>query len=231
MIQEGNTSYCPAPYNLDEIYRTSIIGLKEISLVAQYTYITRHGNDKVPDEILPYFKENFPDIAKKESHDKVLRIPTVWLVCYTDNMDNLGVIENFLAEKDYKYFSDEHIEYESLCKIPFDGRYTTSAYEAATFPKYLEQITQIGLNLLENSDHGRSLDDFIKLELRKFANKTEPDQLELDLRQKLIKNSLYYFESIEKNDNERQEFWINFKRVYDRYSWPHFLFNICGITA
>lgn len=230
MLQHKNLLSFPKPYNLDKIYRNSIIGLKKISLVARYTYIARHSNNKVPDQILPYFKGNFPDIAKEESHDKVLRIPTVWLVCYSDNKDNFGVIENFLSEKNYKYFPVKGIEYKSLSNIPF-GHYTTSANEAATFPKYLEQITQIGLNLLENSDHGKFLSDFIKLEFRKFTNNTEPNQLESDLRQKLIKDSLYYYENIEKIANERQEFWINFRKVYDRYSWPHFLFNICGINA
>lgn len=163
MCQDGNLSYYPKSYNLDEIYRTSIIGLKQFSLIAKHTYITRHQRDKLPDQILPYFKDKFPEIAKEESHDKILRIPTVWFVCYAESYENIRAIEQFLSENDYKYFSDSHIEYESLLHIPLDGHYTTSTYEAITFPKFLHQITQIGLNLLENSDHGRFLHSFIKL--------------------------------------------------------------------
>lgn len=231
IIQHGNLIDHPRSYNLDEIYRASIIELKQASLTAKYTYITRHGNDKIPEDILSDFKNKFPEIAQEESPDKILRIPTVWFTCYSESNNDILIIEKFLSEKDIKYFSESHNEYESLLQIPADGNYTVSIYEAINFPKFLHQVTQIGLNLLENADKGKFLTGYNQLEYRRSANDGELDRLESDLRQRLIKESSYYMENIEANDNERQNFWINFQRVHGQFSWPHFLFNICGIYA
>jgi hypothetical protein len=51
-----------------------------------------------------------------------------------------------------------------------------------------------------------------------------------NLKGELRGRSSYYREHVEVIASELDEFCSNFGRVhFGAYSWPHFLFNICGV--
>jgi len=227
-IERGSQVGVPRSHDLNALFHESILALKNASTLAKYTYITRHTNDDVPIDILNQFKSVFPSIASRESNKNKLRIPTVWFTCYSDNLDDLTKIAKYLSSKDFKYFPTDQNAYEDMTGIPPDNAYTINSYESSNFPKFLHQVTQIGLNLLENVDKGGFLTTFKYLELRTISDETELSRLERELKKTLKEESKYYSNKIESNENEKRTFWTHFRIVHGKRSWPHFLFNICG---
>jgi hypothetical protein len=56
----GDKVKIPNGYDLDQIFRIQILDLSDLSTATRFTYITRHTNDKIPDNILEEFKARFP---------------------------------------------------------------------------------------------------------------------------------------------------------------------------
>lgn len=210
-----------------------ILELSEINLLTKYTYITRHTNDTIPEEILCEFKNKFPNIVNLQRKGNVLGIPTVWFTCYAEKEEEVYSIIASLNKKGINYFTNGPTQYNSLEQIPPDQNYTTSALEAKTFPKFLHQVSQIGINILKDHESVDFLTAYKPLEWRQHADKTYLSNLQNELETKLSQKSSFYCEQIKKNGLEKAEFWENFQKAYIKegaiFSWPHFLFNICGI--
>ena len=63
ILNAGGKVKIPNGYNLDQTFRIQILDLGDLSTAARFTYIPRHTNDGIPDDILEEFKARFPDIA------------------------------------------------------------------------------------------------------------------------------------------------------------------------
>lgn len=224
----------PPNYNIVELKRKLILELAEISHIPLYCYITRHDDDEMRDDILLPFLNKFTDFENycENNLDNLLafRIPTIWYVAYVNSESEVKFIEEKLLEKNigYQKNEDAHIS-DSIDSIKPDKHYTTDQYEASNFPIFLHQVTQIGIDLLKRPESIRKLKELRNLEGMIYTKADDKRHDLLELRKHLIANSKYYKENIG-NDNEVNEaFWFNFQRVYDKYSWPHFLFNICDV--
>lgn len=195
--------------NLDNLFKNLILELSELSTIPKYCYITRHTDDMMP----------------------TFWTPTVWFVIYSETYEIIESIRKKLEQNKIKYLEDDSEIYDSVDSIPPDNNYTTTKDEAITFPKFLHQVTQIAIGLLKNNSTNK-LNELNELEWMQ-GNESELGSKIEELREHLINNSKYYLEKI-KNTGEEVEFWINFKKVYinqNVYSWPHFLFNLCGVIS
>jgi len=225
----------PINYNIVELKRKLILELADISHIPQYCYITRHDDDVMRDDILLPFLNKFSDFKNhcENNIDNLLafRIPTVWYVAYANSELVVKDIEKKLFEKNigYQKNKDAHI-FDSLNSIIPDKHYTTDQYEASNFPIFLHQVTQIGIDLLNRPESIKKLKKLKKLEEMQYTSADEKRNDLMELKKHLITNSKYYRENIDSQIELKQAFWINFQRVYGRYSWPHFLFNICDVA-
>jgi hypothetical protein len=230
ILTGGDKVKIPNGYDLDQIFRIQILDLSDLSTAARFTYIARHTNDKIPDDILDEFKVKFPGIASAVHDGWSLSIPTIWFTCYFCNEAEITPMIDRLTQKGIKHYQGDPNHYASLSSIPPDNCYTVSQDEGRAFPKFLHQVTQIGLDLLRNSDRGVFLRQYKPLEYRQSSKSVRLESMFNMLKSELRARSSYYREHIEAIASEFDEFCSNFERVNFRaYSWPHFLFNICGV--
>ena len=233
LLRDNQRVAIPEPYDLNNIFKNLILELSKISLFTKFTYITRHTNDNIPEEILSGFKNKFPHIVDLQRKGNILGIPTVWFTCYAEKEEEVYSILTSLNKKGIKYFTNGPTQYNSLEQIPPDQNYTTSALEAKTFPKFLHQVSQIGIDLLKDHESVDFLAAYKPLEWRQHPDKTHLANLQNELEVELSQKSSFYCEKIKKDTLEKAEFCQNFQKAYIKdgaiFSWPHFLFNICGI--
>jgi hypothetical protein len=141
-------------------------------------------------------------------------------------------ITDRLTQKGIKHYQENPNYYDSLRSIPPDDCYTVTQDEASIFPKFLRQVTQIGIDLLRSSDQGIFLRQYKPLEFRESPNPAQLESMFNMLKSELRLRSNYYNAHIEAIASEFDAFCSNFGRVNVRNrrisSWPHFLFNICG---
>lgn len=213
----------PSP-SISELMKNLIIELSEFSKTTRCCYITRHTDDVIPESHLKPFKERFTNFLASFDKNSKFGIPTVWFVIYSENKGSAGLIKKELKRKNIKYFDDKPSKYDSIECIP-PGNYARTNDEARMFPKFLHHTTQISVDLLKIGNPESELQKFKSLEIMR-GNGLDLKIKELEIY--LETNSKYYREEIKKNKHEKQEFWTNFRRVYNGYSWPHFLFNTCG---
>jgi len=205
-----------------------ILELSQFSTLPKYCYITRHDNDIIPNENLKEhlkcWERNLEEVIDTTGKHYLLGISTVWFVAYSESTELIELIKEKIVQKDIKIFMDNPEVYNSIEEIPPDNQYTKTKDEAKMFPEFLHQITQIGIDLLRIPNSINELRQFKSLEWCPGSN------IEINnLKSFLVKKSKYYEDVIEINNTVRNQFWANFQIIRYGYSWPHFLFNICGI--
>jgi hypothetical protein len=217
----------PNGYDLEQIFRIHILDLGDLSTAARFTYIARHTNDKIPDGILEEFKARFPGIASAVHNGWSLGIPTIWFTCYFCNEVEITPMIDRLTQKGIKHYQENPNHYASLSSIPPDSCYTVNQDEAGAFPKFLHQVTQIGLDLLRSSERAVFLRQYKPLEYWQSSKSAQLESMFNMLKIELRARSSYYREHIEAIASEFDEFCSHFGRVNVRngriYSWPHFL--------
>ena len=222
----GQKVYPPPRYDLHCLWDSLIIELSEISKIPKYFYVARHTDDQIPNLILTRFKNRFPEFVERSGENSRFGVPTVWLVIYVEDENSINKIKTVLRRRDIKYFEGESVKYESIEKIRPDNNYTTTGNEAKEFPKFLHQITQIAIDLINISHSKNRLKELECLE-RMTGNSIASKIRELE--DYLENSSQYYRNYVAADEREKSTFWMNFRRVHGIYSWPHFLFNAVGI--
>ena len=212
-----------------------ILDLSDLTLLPHFTYITRHTNDKIPKDQLEPFLHKYSQFVENIGKDQPYNLPTVWFVGHFENYDMVSEIKDKIDAKNISYFESGG-EYGSFEEI--NDSYWDYKRDAHLFPKFLHQVTMIGIDILSVPESIITLKQFECLEWLQYSS---AERLQSDLyamEQYLSDISEYYSNSIKAEENEYNEFWENFKKVKRKDldngktqlgSWPHFLFNICGV--
>jgi hypothetical protein len=217
---------------LDNLLTSLIIELSDLTSLPRYSYIARHTNDKIPEHHLGAFLRKFQDFVDYLGRDQPYNIPTVWFVGYFEAEEPIDEVRRRLDQKGIKYFEDggDYDSFEAINQCYWDSR-----KDAQVFPKFLNQVTMIGIDLLSVPMSIRKLKKLECLEWLQYKNKESMKCDLKELRQYLNEKSPFYREHIEKEESQCNEFWANFTKVKKTDkgigSWPHFLFNICGASS
>ena len=207
-----------------------ILELSELTSLPIFAYIARHSNDKIPQKHLDPFLSKFHDFANHYGQNQQYNIPTVWFVGYFDKEDLIAELRRRLDEKNVKYF-EESYKYDSFESIK--QRYYDNPRDARLFLKFLYHVTKIGIELLSVLNNREKLKSLKPLEKQFGYQNVESMKNDLmELEQYLRQNSQYYQRHIYTEETELKKFWNNFQKIKATvrpYSWPHFLFNICGV--
>jgi len=214
-----------------------ILELSDLTDISNYVYITSHTNDKTQEDILNPFTKRFKDFIDDIGKDQPFNIPTIWFVCHFDSFDKIQKVRDQLDLRNIKYFENGDV-FESFEKM--NETYWEHREDAYLFPKFLHQVTMIGIDLLKNPVSLNKLRELEYLEWLLYRN-VEKQICDLTkMKQHLRDNSLYYQKNILTDSNEVLIFWENFNKVkkidagngsFHLGSWPHFLFNICGASS
>jgi len=214
-----------------------ILELYDLTNISRFVYITRHTNDKIPDENLNPFITKFCDFVDHLGNDQTYNIPTIWFVGHFESYDLIQEVRIKLDNKSIKYFEHGN-EFESFENI--NESYWEIKKDAHLFPKFLHQVTMIGIDLLKETDNINELKQFECLEWLQYRNVEHMISDLKKMEQYVHSNSQFYQNHILKNAFEVSEFWENFKKIkrtnlgdggVQLGSWPHFLFNICGASS
>lgn len=202
-----------------------ILDLSELCKIPKYCYITRHTDDVPDSNHLEPFKERFREIVNQNQAAK-FGIPTIWFVAYLESYEPLNLIKNKLSDMNIKYWEVDAEEYNSIESISTDD-YAPTPEEAKMFPKFLHQVTQISIDLLRNDATSK----LVELKELESMQGSDLDSKINELKEHLEANSKYYRKTVERTETEKSEFWSNFRITHLERdaSWPHFLFNTCGV--
>ena len=219
------------PLDSDYLITGLILELSELISLPLFAHITRHSNDKIPQKNLDSFLSKFHDFVNHYGQNQQYNIPTVWFVGYFDKKDLITEVRRRLDEKNVKYFEESN-KYDSFESI--EQRYYDNPRDARLFVEFLHQVTKIGIDLLSAPAYKQKLKSLKPLEGMRFNYKSvESMKYDLmEMEQYLRQNSQYYQKYISTEETELKKFWNNFQKVKATvrpYSWPHFLFNICGV--
>ena len=215
---------------IDALMKSLILELSDLATLPPFAYIARHSKDKIPREHLAPFLKKFPQFVDHFGSDKQYSIPTIWFACHFYDEDSIAAVRQKLDQKNLKYFL-ECEEYDSFEKI--NDTYWDERSDAELFVKFIHQATMIGIDLLTTAEYKEELKRLGRLESLQYTNieDAKPDFKEME--RYLRKSSSYYNKHIIADLSEYKEFWENFTKwkITNRAlgSWPHFLFNICGI--
>ena len=207
-----------------------ILELSDLAAIIPFSYISRHTNDKIPPEHLTPFLTKFSSFVNASGKDQLYNIPTIWFVGHFKDYESAAEVKKRIDIKNVKYF-DKKNEYDSFEQI--NETYWEEKNDAELFIKFLHQTTMIGIDLLKTADYKQKLGGLGRLEYMQYTSmedaKSDFKEMELYLR----KSSPYYIEHISADGSEYKEFWVNFTKWKSSKagtgSWPHFLFNICGL--
>jgi len=230
IFPQENRILFPVNFDPDNLFKNLILELSEFSNLPKYCYITRHTNDKIPDKFLTFFKERFSEFVNDEGEDSRFGIPTVWFVGHFQDYDSITEVRQKLDQKNLKYFDDGE-EYNSFEQ--FNQAYWENSPDAEPFVKFLHQATMIGIDLLSAADYKQKLNQLGRLEYMRYTNIEDVKSDITEMEHYLRENSPYYKTHLIPNASEYKEFWENFTKWKTSEagtgSWPHFLFNICGV--
>ena len=226
------------PFNgdtLDDLMTGLILELSDLTTLSPLTYITRHTNDEIPQERLAPFLTKFHEFVDYFGKNQPYNIPTVWFVGHFQDYDSIKKVRQELNQKDLKYFESGE-EYNSFDQ--FNETYWEENTDAEPFVNFLHQATMIGLDLLKTADYKQKLKQLGRLEYMRYPDtKNVMEEVKSDLKDMeryLRQNSQYYREHIVADESEYKQFWVNFTKwktsTAGTGSWPHFLFNICGVS-
>lgn len=222
---------------LDALFISLILELSDLTSFPRFTYITRHTKDKIPPKHLDPFLTKFQDFVDCLGKTQSYNIPTVWFVGYFEDQDIVTEFRRKIDEKNIKYF-EEGGEYGSFEEI--NDSYWNNKRDAQLFPKFLNQVTMIGIDLLSASGFKQKLKQLERLEFLQYSSIAD---MESDLKEMELyfnENSPYYRKRVNTKLANHKEFWGNFTKVKITEtrdggqmlgSWPHFLFNICGVLS
>lgn len=146
-------------------------------------------------------------------------------------------IQERIDAKDINYFESGG-EYGSFEEI--NDSYWDDKRDSQLFPKFLHQLTMIGIDILSVPESVIKLKQFECLEWLQHASAERMQSDLTEMERYLTQNSQYYRDFMKVEISEYNEFWENFKKVKKTDlgngksqlgSWPHFLFNICGVRS
>lgn len=221
---------------LDDLMTGLILELSDLATLPPFAYISRHSPDKnVPPEDLAPFLARFPEFVARLGKDKQYYIPTIWFVGHFQDYESVAEARQELNQKDLKYFESGK-EYSSFDQ--FNETYWEENTDAEPFVNFLHQATMIGLDLLKTADYKQKLKQLGRLEYMRYPdteNVMEEVKSDLkDMERYLSQNCQYYREHIVADESKYKQFWVNFTKwktsAVGTGSWPHFLFNICGVS-
>jgi len=209
-----------------------ILELSDLATLPLLAYISRHDKDnKIPQDDLAPFLAKFPEFVACHGKDKQYNIPTVWFVGHFQDYESVAEVKQKLDQKDLQYI-DEIEECKSFDQ--FNQAYWENSRDAEPFVKFLHQATMIGIDLLKTADYKHKLNQLGRLEYMRYTNIEDVRSDITEMEHYLRENSPYYKKHITANASEHKEFWENFTKwkstKHGTGSWPHFLFNICGIS-
>ncbi len=221
----------------DGMFKGLILELSDLTSLPRYSYIARHTNDKIPENHLAPFLSKFKDFAQQLGKNQSYNIPTVWFVGFFDAEKEIDEVRRQLDKKGVKYFEDggKYDSYENINQCYWDNK-----KDAHLFPKFLNQVTLIGIDLLSEPMTKLKLKELECLEWLQYKSEESRQSDLKKMRRYLNEKSQFYREQIEEDQSECDEFWENFKKIKitDKGngkaclgSWPHFLFNICGVSS
>ena len=220
---------------LDSLMTGLILELSDLATLPPFAYISRHTPDKkVPPEDLASFLARFQAFVNHHGKDRPYYIPTAWLVGHFQDYDLIAEVRQKLDQKNVKYFESGE-EYDSLAQ--FNQSYWDEKSDAEPFVKFLHQATMIGIDLLSTADYKQKLNQLGRLEYMRYPDtENVMEEVKSDMKEMehyLRENSPYYKTHLIPNVSEYKEFWENFTKwktsEVGAGSWPHFLFNICGV--
>jgi len=227
------------PFNgdtLDDLMTGLILELSDLTTLSPLTYITRHTNDEIPQERLAPFLTKFHEFVDYFGKNQPYNIPTVWFVGHFQDYDSIKKVRQELNQKDLKYFESGE-EYNSFEQ--FNETYWEENTDAEPFVNFLHQATMIGIDLLPTADYKQKLKQLGRIEYMQYTNIEDAKSDFKEMERYLRESSTYYKKHITANASEYKEFWENFTKIKVTDtgngrarlgSWPHFLFNICGVS-
>ena len=187
-----------------------ILELSDLTNFAMYVYITRHTNDKIPKENITPFITKFSNFISHFGNKQQCSLPTIWFVGHFESYGSVQKARAKLNAKKITYFENT-TEVESFESI--NDTYWDNIMDAHLFPKFLHQVTMIGIDLLRGSNIIQKLEQLKCLEWLLYKN---PDNMISDLdrmREFLDNNSQFYREEVCNSENEAIDFWKNFEKV------------------
>ena len=224
----------PPPLNKDNLVdqmTSLILDLSDLISSSYFAFMARHTNDTIPKEHLDPFLTKYSNFVDSHGQDKKYNIPAVWLVGHFKTWEEATGARLGLGKKGVKYFedSDEYDSFESIYHKYWDNK-----IDAHLFPKFLHQVTMIGIDLLKTYGFKQKLTKLKRLEWLQYENNVNMNSDLMEMKIYLKENSQYYQGHIFNETSEYEKFWKNFVKIKgDRRiglgSWPHFLFNICGV--
>ena len=206
LLSNGRLAFGFDANALDDLFTGLILQLSDISLLPHFTYITRHTDDKIPQDRLRPFLLEYQDFVNQLGPNQPYDIPTVWFVGHFESQDLIANVHKKLGETDVKYFESGG-EYNSFEEM--NDTYWENKRDAQLFPEFLHQTTMIGIDLLSVPNFKEKLKQLGRLEWLQYGNL---DAMESDLREMeryLDENSPYYKESLVPGPTN--EFWRNFR--------------------
>lgn len=225
------------PQTLHKLVSQLILELADVVTLPRYAYITRHTDDSIPRENLEPFLNRSRDFVVQLGENQLYNIPTVWFVGFFEDKQVIADVKARLNQKKVRHFESgsEHRSFEEI-----NDAYRDNREDANLFPKFLHQVTLIGIDLLSNPASLQSLRRLGCLEWLQYRNEERRQSDLSKMEEVLTANSQYYREVINPREAEHAEFWRNFTKVKRTKvepgkvfigSWPHFLFNICGVSS
>lgn len=232
LMSEGRLPFNGA--NLHNLMTALILELSDLTRLPPFAYITRHTNDKIPPEHLAPFLTKFHNSVNTLGKDQPYNIPTVWFVGHFEDYDSITEVRQKLDQKNLKYFDDGE-EYNSFEQ--FNQAYWENSRDAEPFVKFLHQATMIGIELLSTAGYKQKLNQLGRLEYMRYPDtENVMEEVKFDMKEMehyLRENSPYYKNHIIPNPSEYKDLWENFTKWKTSEagtgSWPHFLFNVCGV--
>lgn len=231
--------YTPDPsIDLSALFDNLILDVAEFSTLPVWSYIARHTDDSVQDDVTERKKNQYSDFVKAlddyaASLGKTAsyNLPAIWFVAFSQTQDVTDKIKEGMNGKNISYREQYLGEIDDLFNMPPDGAYSITEREGRDFYRFLNQTTQIGIDLLK-SDRLGVRDEFKKVKVLETRIGVDLTQQTYELQNYLHDKSGYYNQHIYSNLDEYARFWDDFTVVHIRdgsvYSWPHFLFNILG---
>ena len=207
-----------------------ILELSDLAAIIPFSYISRHTNDKIPPVRLAPFLTKFSSFVNALEKDQTYKIPTIWFVGHFKDYESAAEAQKRIDAKNVKYFNKSK-KYNSFEEI--NDSYWDDKRDAEPFIKFLHQATMIGIDLLKTADYKEKLKALGRLEYMQYTTIEDAKSDFKEMKRYLRKSSPYYIKNITADTSEHKKFCVNFTKWKSSKagtgSWPHFLFNICGL--
>jgi hypothetical protein len=231
--------YIPNEFNniCERLMVSLILDLSNLLPLVKYSYLSRHTKDTIPSQKLEPFLQRHQNLVQILGEQAPYNIPTVWFVGFFDSDSQIEDIEKKIETMPMQYYDETH-EFQSFEEL--NQPYWEQKEDAQLFIIFLDQLTKIGINLLRNHSCLPRLKELNCLEWLLYQSNEKMEADLAEIKRLLSKNSEYYRENIENDQSQIDVFWSNFRKLKKQPnedgttrlgSWPHFLFNICGLQS